>query len=223
MRERIAAAAEHAGRRADDIKLIAVSKNHSVEAIAAAIVAGQRLFGESTAQEALKKIPLVQQPDVEWHFIGHLQSNKAKFIPGHFQWLHSLDSVKLAERLTRIAPESVSLNVLIELNITHDPAKHGVAPGDLFPLLDRLLQDDDLAPLDLRGLTTIAPHGASSPEIRAVFAMLRRLREECAIRYALPRFTELSMGMSDDFEDAIKEGATYIRVGTAIFGQRDYS
>jgi PLP dependent protein len=222
IRERVATAAAQAGRDAGEVKLIAVSKTHPADSIAAAIDAGQRLFGESTAQEALKKIPLLQRPGVEWHFIGHLQSNKAKFIPGNFHWLHSLDDIKLAQRLARLAaPQPSPLNTLIEINVTGDTAKHGIAPTDLFPLLDQLLRED-LAPLVLRGLMTIAPHGASSSEIRAVFAALRRLRDDCAQRYALPRFTELSMGMSDDFEDAVKEGATFIRVGTAIFGDRDY-
>jgi PLP dependent protein len=222
IRERIATAAAQAGRNADDVKLIAVSKTHSVDSIAAAIGAGQHLFGESTAQEALKKIPLLPQPGIEWHFIGHLQSNKVKFIPGNFHWLHSLDDVKLAQRLARLAPpQQAPLNALIEINVTGDPAKHGIAPVALFPLLDRLLREGPSA-IALRGLMTIAPHAAPASEIRAVFATLRRLRDEVAARYALPGFTELSMGMSDDFEDAIREGATFVRVGTAIFGNRDY-
>jgi len=222
VRERIARAADQAGRKAEDVKLIAVSKTHPPAAIDAAFQAGQRRFGESTAQEALTKIPLLALPGIEWHFIGHLQSNKAKFVPGHFQWLHSLDSIPLAQRLARFAqPPRTALDALIEINVTGDPAKHGIAPNELFPLLDTLLKEDP-APVALRGLMTIAPHGAPVGEIRAVFAALRRLRDEAAARYRLPDFTELSMGMSDDFEDAIREGSTFVRVGTAIFGQRDY-
>ncbi|HKQ30027.1 MAG TPA: YggS family pyridoxal phosphate-dependent enzyme [Burkholderiales bacterium] len=220
--ERIAAAAQQAGRNAGDIKLIAVSKTHSVEAIAAAVSAGQRAFGESTTQEALQKIPLLAQSSAEWHFIGHLQSNKAKLIPGNFHWLHSLDDIKLAQRLARLTqPERAPLNTLIEVNVTGDPAKHGIAPEKLFPLLDELLREQ-LNTIALRGLMTIAPHGVSVSEIRAVFASLRRMRDDAMARYTLPGFTELSMGMSEDFEDAIREGATFIRVGTAIFGNRDY-
>jgi PLP dependent protein len=218
IQERIAIAAAQAGRKAGDVKLIAVSKKHSIDNIAAAIDAGQRVFGESTAQEALKKIPLLQQREVEWHFIGHLQSNKAKFIPGNFHWLHSLDDFNLAQRLARFAQQRSALNTLIEINVTGDPAKHGIAPTDLFPLLDRLLAEN-AASIVLRGLMTVAPRGAPSSETRTVFAALRRLRDECSQRYALPQFTDLSMGMSDDFEEAVKEGATMVRIGNAIFGE----
>ncbi len=220
---RIRSAIDAARRSAQDVKLIAVSKTHPVESIRVAIDAGQYVFGENTTQEALAKIPTFVDAELEWHFIGHLQSNKAKFVPGHFSWLHSLDSVKLAQRLSRAAQEQQALlRVLIEVNVTRDPQKHGVAPTDIFSLIDDLLKQN-LPNIELRGLMTVGPHPAGESEIRAAFASLRRLRDDVAQRFALPNFTELSMGMSGDYLDAVKEGSTMIRVGSAIFGARDYA
>lgn len=223
VRAAIADAAVTAGRKSDDVKLIAVSKTHSVDAMHAALRAGQRVFGENTAQEALPKISHFEHDGVEWHFLGHLQSNKAKFIPGNFSWLHSLDNVKLAQRLARLASEQrVTLNALIEVNVTGDPNKHGVAPDDLFALLDQLL-DENLTAVTLRGLMTIGPHAGGEAELRTAFSTLRTLREQTSARFGLPGFTELSMGMSGDYIEAVKEGSTMLRIGTAIFGERDYS
>ena len=223
LRAAIADAALRAGRHPEDVKLVAVSKTQPAEAVAAAIAAGQRVFGENTVQDALTKIPRFAGQGLEWHFIGHLQSNKARFIPGNFTWVHSLASVKLAQRLARLVQEqNTTVNTLIEVNITRDPAKHGVAPEDIAPLLDQLLKAN-LSGTHLRGLMAIGPHPATESERRASFAALRKLRDDCAQRFALPGFTELSMGMSGDFIEAIQEGSTMVRVGTAIFGERDYS
>lgn len=223
LRATIADAAHRAGRHPEDVKLIAVSKTQPVEAVAAAIAAGQRAFGESTVQDALTKIPHFAGQALEWHFIGHLQSNKARFIPGNFAWVHSLTSVKLAQRLAHLAQEqNTIINTLIEVNITRDPAKHGLAPEDVAPRLDELLKAN-LAGIQLRGLMAIGPHPASEFERRASFAASRKLRDDCAQRFALPGFTELSMGMSGDFVEAILEGSTMVRVGTALFGERNYS
>ncbi len=222
VKQSIAEAASVAKRNPDEIRLIAVSKTHSHEAVAAAIEAGHQDFGESTTQEALAKISRLANPSITWHFIGHLQTNKAKFIPGNFSWLHSLDDLDLARKLSRRARElSANINILIEVNVTRDPKKHGIAPGALPDFIEQLLKAD-LPALSLRGLMTIGPHAAPEKEIRGCFARLRELRDECRQRYALPGFTELSMGMSGDYVEAIKEGATMIRVGTAIFGERDY-
>ena len=211
-----------AGRRPAEVELIAVSKTQPAAAVAAAVAAGQRRFGESTVQDALTKIPAFAGQGLEWHFIGHLQSNKAKHIPGHFAWLHSLDSLKLAERVARFATEAqATVNALIEVNISRDPARHGVNPDQLLPLLEQLL-NAGLPALNLRGLMAIGPHPATETERRAAFAALRGWRERCAHTLALPGFTELSMGMSDDFREAVLEGSTLVRIGTAIFGQRDY-
>jgi hypothetical protein len=223
LRTSLTDAAHHAGRRPGDVKLIAVSKTQPPEAVAAAIAAGQRVFGENTVRDALTKIPHFAGQGLEWHFIGHLQSNKARFIPGNFAWVHSLTSVKLAQRLARLAQEQNTIvNTLIEVNITRDPAKHGVAPEDVTPLLDELLKAN-FTGIQLRGLMAIGPHPATESERRASFAALRKLRDDCAQRFALPGFTELSMGMSGDFIAAIQEGSTLVRIGTAIFGERDYS
>jgi pyridoxal phosphate enzyme (YggS family) len=223
VRERIADAATRAGRAADAPTLIAVSKTYPVDAIQQTINAGQRVFGESTTQEALAKIAHFADAALEWHFIGHLQSNKAKLIPGHFAWLHSLDSLRLAQRLSRLAQEqNARLNVLIEVNVARDPAKHGIMPDALPALMDALLRAA-LPALSLRGLMTIGPHGAGEAASRRVFATLRELGETTRRRYSLPDFTELSMGMSDDYVEGVLEGSTMLRVGTAIFGERHYA
>ena len=221
LRAEIDAAATRAGRSPQEIKLIAVSKKQSVQAITAAIAAGQRAFGENTTQEAIIKISHFAGQGLEWHFIGHLQSNKSKLVPGNFACLQSLDSLKLAQRLAQQAQErDIAVDCLLEVNITRDPAKHGVLPEQLTPLLDQLLRAN-FANLSLRGLMTIGPHPATETERRTAFAALRQLRDRCTEQYVLPGFTELSMGMSDDFVDAIAEGSTLVRIGSAIFGQRN--
>jgi pyridoxal phosphate enzyme (YggS family) len=223
VRAAIAQAAHDAGRSPDRIKLVAVSKTQPAAAIEAAIAAGQTVFGENTVQEALTKIPALASHDLEWHFIGHLQSNKARFIPDHFAWLHSLDSLKLAQRLSRLARERGAIvQALIEVNIARDPNKSGVLPEALMPLLEQLLKED-LPGLPLRGLMAIGPYPAAEADIRRAYAALRALRDDCRKRFALGDFTELSMGMSGDYVEAIQEGSTLVRIGTAIFGERDYS
>jgi hypothetical protein len=223
VKQSIADAARACTRSSDAIRLIAVSKGHPKEAIAAAIVAGQKDFGESTTRDALPKISQLVNPSIDWHFIGHLQTNKARFIPGNFSWLHSLDSLDLARKLSRHAGEqSATINMLIEVNVSRDPKKHGLTPEALPDFMEKLLKEN-LTALPLRGLMTIGPHAAPEKEIRACFAGLRRLRDDCRQRFGLNSFTELSMGMSGDYIQAIQEGATMVRVGTAIFGERDYS
>lgn len=223
VRETIDAAAAKAGRAPHEVRLVAVSKNHPVEAIALAVAAGQCVFGENSTQEALPKIAALANPELEWHFIGHLQSNKAKLVPGHFGWLHSLDSLKLAQRLARFAAEQqATLDALIEVNVTRDPAKHGVAPEAIAPLLESILKES-LPALRLRGLMAIGPHPADELTLRGAFAAVRRLRDDCAARMGLQNFTELSMGMSGDYTEAIAEGSTLVRIGTAIFGERHYA
>lgn len=223
VRESIADTARACTRSSDAIRLIAVSKGHSKDAIAAAIAAGQKDFGENTTQDALLKISRIPDPSIHWHFIGHLQTNKAKFIPGNFSWLHSLDSLELARKLFRRArDQSADINILIEVNVTRDPKKHGIAPEALPDFIEKYLREDFTA-LPLRGLMTIGPHDAPEKDIRACFAELRQLRDASQQQFGLKDFAELSMGMSDDYVEAIKEGATMVRVGTAIFGERDYA
>lgn len=223
VKQSIADAARACTRSSDAIRLIAVSKGQPKEAIAAVFAAGQKDFGESTTQDALPKLSQLANPSIDWHFIGHLQTNKAKFIPGNFSWLHSLDSLDLARKLSRHAGgQSASVNILIEVNVTGDSKKHGITPAALPAFLEKLLEAD-FPRLSPRGLMTIGPQEAAESEVRACFARLRQLRDDCQRRFGLQNFTELSMGMSDDYIPAIKEGATLVRVGTAIFGERDYS
>lgn len=222
LRAAIADTAVSVGRNPSDIKLIAVSKTHSIDSIETAYRSEQRVFGESTMQEALKKIAHFGGHGIEWHFLGHLQSNKAKFLAGNFSWIHSLDSLRLAQRLSRLMQEqNTNINALIEINVTGDPKKHGIAPTEVYVLLDQLLREP-LSGVVLRGLMTIGPHAANEAQLRETFATLRQLRDDCVSRFGLREFTELSMGMSGDYVEAIKEGSTMLRIGTALFGERDY-
>jgi len=220
IRERMRVAAAAAGRNASSIQLVAVSKYMPPDYVQAAMSAGQHCFGENTLQGARSKQILLDDPLNEWHFIGHLQSNKAKSIPGNFAWLHTLDSLKLASKLSDSAIQSgTTLNVLLQVNIADDSAKYGLPAASVCPFVEELLHTD-LAGIRLRGLMTIGRRNASREETRAYFAALRELGRACAERFDSHRFTELSMGMSNDFEIAIAEGATMIRVGSSIFGQR---
>lgn len=220
IRERMRVAAVQACRQEHDIRLIAVSKHMPTEAVQSAMSAGQHCFGENTVQDARTKQALIDDPENEWHFIGHLQSNKAKMIPGNFDWLHTLDSIKLATRLSASALKSASvLNVLLQVNIAGDQDKFGLPANAVFPFIDNLL-NARLDGIRLRGLMTIGRRDASIDECRADFSALRDLRDSCATRFDLSGFSELSMGMSRDFEIAIAEGATLIRVGSALFGPR---
>lgn len=222
VRDRITQAAVSSDRQPEEIRLIAVSKTQSPLSVSEAIEAGQLEFGENTVQDALTKIPrFASHSKLVWHFIGHLQSNKARFLPTHFQWWHSLDSVALARRVSRLMVErGTSIETLFEVNMTRDPARHGVHPEKLFALLDELLTAP-LPGLRLRGLMTLGPHPANEKELRTAFASLRMLRDNCLSRYGLVNFTELSMGMSGDFSEAVREGSTMVRIGTAIFGGRN--
>lgn len=228
VRERMRLAATAAGRDVNDIRLVAVTKYMPPEYVQAAMSAGQHCFGENTLQDAGSKQMLLEDPLNEWHFIGHLQSNKAKSIPANFAWLHTLDSLKLAGKLSASARRSDStLNILLQVNIASDPDKFGLPVDSVSAFVEDLLHAG-LAGIHLRGLMTIGRRHASPDETRANFAALRKLGEACAERFGAHRFSELSMGMSNDFEIAIAEGATMIRVGSSIFGQRpaaapDYS
>jgi pyridoxal phosphate enzyme (YggS family) len=220
VREQIRTAAVAAGRRPEEIRLVAVSKYMPESYLREAMQAGQHVFGENTVQDALGKLRVLQEPGNEWHFIGHLQSNKAKHIPGNFSWLHTLDSIKLAKRLARHCQETHStLNILIQVNVSGDPDKHGLPAERLFGFTEELLEAGH-AGLSLRGLMTIGRHDASVAERHREFAVMRELAAACGERFGASRFGELSMGMSSDFEQAIREGASIVRVGSAIFGPR---
>jgi pyridoxal phosphate enzyme (YggS family) len=220
IKERIRQAAVAAGRDPGEVRLIAVSKYMPAEYVRHAIRAGQHIFGENTLQDATLKLASISDPRLEWHFIGHLQSNKARFIPGNFHWLHTLDSHKLARKLSDAWNEGQQpLQVLLQVNIASDPRKYGLPPDSTQRFVGELLQRE-LPGICLRGLMTIGREQATPGERRQDFIALRRLRDEIAASLPVDGFTELSMGMSNDFEIAIAEGATMIRVGSSIFGPR---
>lgn len=219
--QRIAEAAARAGRSRDDITLVAVSKTKSWELVAQAIAAGQCDFGENTIQDALTKIPNTQtNPAIRWHFIGRLQSNKTKHLPGNFHWVHTLDSIKLIRRLESACGElGATLDGLVQVNTARDPAKAGLMPEQLEGFLEEAVSLD-LSHLRLRGLMTIGSLEAAESQRRKEFADLRELLSNTASDLGLSGFDQLSMGMSDDFEWAVEEGATLVRVGSTIFGER---
>lgn len=218
VRERIARASERAGRRAEEITLVAVSKTFSADAIRAAYEAGLRSFGENRVQEFEAKQPkLADLADATWHLIGHLQSNKARRAAHLFHQVDSIDSLTLAQKLdSAAAAEAKRLPVLIEVHLGGEATKSGVTERDLPALADSV---ERLPHLELRGLMTIPPYSDDPEAARPYFRRLRELRDGISQRLgrALPA---LSMGMSHDFEVAIEEGATEIRIGTALFGQR---
>jgi|HubBroStandDraft_1064217.scaffolds.fasta_scaffold160507_1 pyridoxal phosphate enzyme (YggS family) len=213
---RIARAAKASGRDPAQVKLVAVSKTKPPDAIREAYAAGQRAFGESYAQElAAKALELADLTDIEWHFIGHLQTNKAKLAAKDASVVHTVDSEALARELGKRAAKerTVPLPVLIEVNVGGEPQKAGATPGEIDEVMVALRAQPSLA---LRGLMTVPPAG-SLDDARRVFATLATLRSLHGGVAVLP---ELSMGMSDDLEVAVECGATYVRVGSAIFGAR---
>jgi len=210
VRERIARAAERAGRRADDVLLVAVSKTVAADRIREAVAAGIPALGENRVQEARDKIAVLGRP-VPWHLIGHLQTNKAKEALQLFDLIHSLDRIDLARELDRRARAAGRVvDVLVEVNVGAEPSKGGWSPAAVATALDALTA---LGHLRVRGLMAIPPEVARPEDARPWFRELRTLAERHGLR-------ELSIGMSHDFEVAIEEGATMVRVGTAIFGPR---
>ena len=211
IRESIAAAARQAGRDASDVELVAVSKTVPLEGIQAAIDAGQTLFGENRVQEALPKLEALRGSsagqNAAFHLIGHLQSNKAKHVPA-FAMVESVDSVKLARALSRRSHDSLA--ILLEVNIAGEASKGGFRADDLEPALREIRT---LPNLNVRGLMTVAPLAADPEQVRPHFRRLRELRDALSL-------DALSMGMTNDYEIAIAEGATLVRIGRAIFGER---
>jgi len=219
VRQRIAAAARACGRAPDSITLIAVSKTFDAETVAAAHACNQYVFGENYVQEALEKIRALANRSpgaLEWHFIGPIQSNKTRLIAENFAWVHSVDRLKIAERLAAARPAGLApLQVCIEVNIGGEHSKSGVAAADVLDLARAMAA---LPRLQLRGLMAIPPASGDPAQQRRHFAAVRELKDRLAA--AGIALDTLSMGMSADLEAAIAEGATMVRVGTAIFGPR---
>jgi pyridoxal phosphate enzyme (YggS family) len=216
VRAQIAAAAAIAQRSVDSVTLVAVSKGHGAEMVRGAAAAGAANFGESYLQEALPKMQSLQDLALTWHFIGRLQANKTRPIAEHFDWVHGVDRLLLAERLSAQRPHhAAALNLCLQVNIAADSAKAGLAPA---LVADLALAVRGLPKLQLRGLMCILPAGLSAADNRQAFGAMRRLLLQINARGG--SLDTLSMGMSADFSEAIIEGATMIRVGTAIFGAR---
>ncbi|WP_292931300.1 YggS family pyridoxal phosphate-dependent enzyme [Noviherbaspirillum sp.] len=221
--ERITTAAREAGRDPREVRLLAVSKTFGADAVIAAAQAGQRAFGENYLQEALDKMSAVHvaRPDLllEWHFIGPIQSNKTRPIAEHFDWVHSVEREKIAQRLSEQRPAHLPpLNICLQVNISGEASKSGVAPGEVLELAKRVA---NLPRLKLRGLMAIPEPEGDIDRQRVPFRQVRMLLDELRT-HGLDMDT-LSMGMSADLVAAVEEGATIVRIGTAIFGQRYYA
>jgi len=220
VRNQLAAAAEKAGRRAEEVRLIAISKTHPAAVVKHLIELGAADVGENRVQEAEEKIIEIGRDKVRWHLVGHLQTNKARRAVNLFDVIHSLDSIDLARRLDRLCEEEGrdKLRVLIQVDLGHEETKSGIEETALSQLVDSLAE---LSRLELIGLMTLPPFFENPEHSRPFFRRLRELRDELSRQGAFQdRKTELSMGMTQDFAVAIEEGATMVRVGTAIFGER---
>ncbi|MGF6769179.1 pyridoxal phosphate enzyme (YggS family) [Paraburkholderia sp. GAS199] len=221
VQQRIALAAQVAGRDARSIQLLAVSKTFPAEDVRAAHAAGQRAFGENYVQESLTKIEALAdlRTTIEWHFIGPLQSNKTRTVAENFDWVHSVDRLKIAQRLCEQRPENLPpLNICLQVNISGEASKSGLSVPEAVEVAPQIAA---LPNLNLRGLMAIPEPGGSIDEQRAPHRQLRELFDR--LRNDGLELDTLSMGMSSDLEAAVLEGATIVRVGTAIFGARDYS
>ena len=218
IRQRIAAGCHNGGRRPEDVRLVAVSKKKPASDIEAAIAAGQTLFGESYVQECVAKIDAVASA-AEWHFIGGLQSNKVKYLAGKVTMIHSVDRLSLAEEIDRQWKKlDAAVDILIQVNLGEEETKSGTAAEELINLVAQVAR---LRHLRIRGLMTLPPWHEDPEAVRPYFTRLRKLAEQVeALGLPNVAMRELSMGMSHDFAAAIEEGATMVRVGTAIFGSR---
>jgi pyridoxal phosphate enzyme (YggS family) len=216
VREQIAEAAAKSGRSADDVELVTITKTHPAEKVREAIEAGQTLFGESRVQEARAKIPELPS-NIHWHFVGHLQKNKIRHALPLFEMIHSVDSLTLAQEVNRIADEEgLHGRVLFEVNVAGEGSKFGFAPDKLREQMEELLA---LPRLTILGLMTIPPMAEEAEASRKYFVQLRQLRDRLQTEFRVD-LAQLSMGMTQDFPIAVEEGATLVRVGTAIFGER---
>ena len=219
VQQRIRRAEDACGRNADSVALLAVSKTRNSDEIRALAAQGHRLFGENYLQEALNKIARLQDLDLSWHFIGRIQSNKTRQIAEHFDWVHSVASLKHATRLSEQRPAHLPpLNICVQINTSGEASKDGHSPEELGQLLPAY---QELANIRVCGLMTIPAPTQESGDPRQPLRLLRQLRDQ--LRSHDTPLETLSMGMSDDLEAAIREGATIVRIGTAIFGPRQYN
>lgn len=233
IKEQIAQAADQAGRSPDEVLLVAVTKTHGPEMIEAAYQAGLRHFGENRVEEAKEKIETLRErlpDDVVWHMVGHVQSRKTTDVAGCFQWVHSVDRFKIARRLSdTVAQSGQTLDVLLEVNLSGEASKYGYAlsgwpddpaQGEAF---HREIKDLlELPGIRVHGLMVMAPYTTEPETVRPIFRRLRELQGWLTERFPEHQWPHLSMGMSGDFEVAVEEGATMVRLGTAIFGAREY-
>jgi len=224
VQQRIAEAARRAGRQPEDVTLVAVSKTKPMSMIEAAWEAGQRAFGENRLDELWEKTRHVEElglTDIRWHFIGTIQSRKTEQTVGPFTLIHSVDRVKIINRMGKDAQAAgLVMPVLLEVNISGEESKHGFSRDELMAAVPQMME---LSNISIQGLMTMAPFVAEPEETRPIFGGLRQLRDELAHTYPKADLHHLSMGMTNDFEVAIEEGATIVRVGSAIFGARDYN
>lgn len=221
VRERIAVAAARIGRDPEEVTLVAVTKTRTPEEIEAAYEAGVRHIGENRVAEAELKRPKLDLPDATWHMVGHIQSRKAERAAAYFDVIQSVDRVKIARYLDRAAAErEAPMPVLIEVNVGGEESKYGFPADDADQLARAVEEILGMAHLRVQGLMTVAPIAEDPEAVRPLFARLRGLRDGFRARYPASRWTHLSMGMTDDFEVAVEEGATMVRIGRAIFGPR---
>ena len=216
VQERIRTACDRAGRAVDSVALLAVAKTHSADAVQTLAACGVRLFGENKVQEAKAKIPLYSSR-LRWHLIGHLQTNKVRDAVALFEMIQSVDSLRLAREINQRAEQAAKqMPILLEVNLAGEASKFGYAPDQLRAELREL---NALPRLEIHGLMTVPPWSPVPERVRPYFRQLRELRQQCEDQLGAP-LPELSMGMTGDFEVAIEEGATLVRIGTALFGQR---
>ncbi len=223
IQHRIEAACQQAGRASNAVRLLAVSKTKSVAEISTAFEAGQNAFGENYVQEGVDKIQYFQAQglQLEWHFIGPLQSNKTRLVAEHFDWMQTLERAKIADRLNEQRPaDKAPLNVLIQINISDEETKSGISPHEMLNLAKHI---ENLPHLRLRGLMAIPAPTENIAEQESAFKKMAALFEQLKQAFPAQPIDTLSMGMTDDMPSAIKCGSTMVRIGTAIFGARDYA
>ena len=217
VRENVRKACEESGRNPNEVNLLAVSKSQNIEVIESAYKVGQNNFGENYLQEAKEKIDRL--PVADWHFIGAIQSKKTKEIANKFNWVHSVDSERLAKRLSEQRdPKKGKLNILIQVNTSKEPQKRGVHPAEVYSLAKKI---SVLSNISFTGLMTIPAQSHNENVTSSCFRNLRQISEQISYRLCLEKSLHLSMGMSNDYLLAIKEGSTWVRIGTMIFGPRD--